>query len=1027
MKNMTFGIALVCALLLIACDNITDAPEIYIPQMPIESGYGRISIGFIGEMAYQDTLHQDAPPQSARTVMPPTAFDKYVYTFTKTGATTGVVKTPGNDGLFTLEVGSYTVAVQAYIGTKEPYTMVASGVSEQFIISSGDNAQVEVKLSGITATTKGKFSYTITYPAGAAAEITLQKWPELNTITLNPVSVTQGNGKTQTLELSAGSYLLTVLVNKNNLFAGISEAVRIYPSVSTVYTKDFAVDDMFQITAPMLTLTAGNTKITYTWTASNPVADSYDVYWKEGNDLTVADVKTGTKITGVSSGGEITGLTNGTAYSVVVMANKAGYSVDSAVQTATPSLASFTTAPILTLTAGNTKITYTWTASNPAADSYDVYWKAGNGLTAADIKTGTKITGATSGGEITGLTNGTVYSVVVTANKAGYNAVDSTVRTVTPSLASFTTAPTLTLTAGNTKITYTWTASNPTADSYDIYWKAGSGLTVANVKTGTKITGVASGGSISGLINGTAYSVVVTANKAGYNSIDSAVRIITVPIFFNSIADLDTYLKGRPANTAATPYSVALNVADLGSYSSTVGSLGYVLQQNKTKYVDLDLSGSTFTSLSVKAFDGCTSLTSVTIPDSVSLMGSFVFQDCTSLTSVTFPTNALFRQIGSNAFRGCSSLTSVTIPNSVIYIDETFSGCTGLTSVTIPNSVTSIGAYAFSGCTSLTSITIPNSITSIGGSAFGGCTSLTSVTIPDSVTSIGEEAFRGCTSLTSVTIPNSVTSIGGSAFRGCTSLTSVTIPNSVTSIGNYAFYGCTGLTSVTFTATSKFTSIGNYAFFGCTKLTSVTIPNSVTSIGDQAFQNCTSLTSITIPNSVTSIGETAFANCASLTSITIPNSVTSIGETAFAGCTGLTSIIVDAANTTYISDGGVLYNKNKTTLIQYPAGKTNSTFTIPNSVTSIGNQAFDSCTGLTSVTIPSSVTSIGDSAFTYCRGLISVTFSTGSAITSANFKDSTFPQDSNGTGGNNLKTAYLSGGAGTYKRTSTSSSTWTKQ
>ena len=150
-----------------------------------------------------------------------------------------------------------------------------------------------------------------------------------------------------------------------------------------------------------------------------------------------------------------------------------------------------------------------------------------------------------------------------------------------------------------------------------------------------------------------------------------------------------------------------------------------------------------------------------------------------------------------NIFSSCIGLTSVTIPNSVTSIGSSaFQYCSGLTSVTIPNSVTSIGSSVFSSCHGLTSVTIPNSVKSIGNNAFTGCYGLTSLTIPNSVTSIGESAFRGCSGLTSITIPNSVTSIGGYAFYRCSSLTSVTIGNSLTSIGNYAFNECTGLTSV---------------------------------------------------------------------------------------------------------------------------------------------------------------------------------------------------------------------------------------
>ncbi len=243
------------------------------------------------------------------------------------------------------------------------------------------------------------------------------------------------------------------------------------------------------------------------------------------------------------------------------------------------------------------------------------------------------------------------------------------------------------------------------------------------------------------------------------------------------------------------------------------------------------------------------------------------------------------------------------------------------------------------------------------------------------VTSIGDIAFYNCDSLTSVTIPEGVTNIGGRAFDGCSSLTSVTIPSSVTSIGNSAFYNCDSLTSVTIP--SSVTSIGSSAFNGCSSLTSVTIPSSVTSIGTFAFYDCSSLTSVTIPSSVTSIGTFAFYDCSSLTSVTIPSSVTDIGNAAFA-CGNLRRITVNSDNEHFMSDSyGVLFNKVQTELIQYPCGNTRISYTIPSSVTSIGDSAFDGCSSLTSVTIPSSVTSIGDSAFDGCSSLTSVTIPEG--------------------------------------------------
>ena len=316
----------------------------------------------------------------------------------------------------------------------------------------------------------------------------------------------------------------------------------------------------------------------------------------------------------------------------------------------------------------------------------------------------------------------------------------------------------------------------------------------------------------------------------------------------------------------------------------------------------------------------------------------------------------------------------VVIPDGVTSIGmAAFAGCTGLTSVSISNSVTSIGGWAFWDCTGLTSVSIPNSVTSIGSGAFIGCIRLTSVTIPNGVTSIGQGAFINCTHLTSMTIPNGVTSIGNDAFHGCTGLTSVTIPNSVTSIGDSAFSYCTGLISITIP--NSVTSIGGSVFSSCTGLTSVTIPDSMTTIEFGMFLSCTSLTDVTIPNSVTSIRDHAFNGCTSLTSVTIPDSVTNIGRSAFAWCIGLTAIEVSVGNQNYVSVDGVLFSKSLRTLEEYPGGKKGA-YIVPDSVTSIGDHAFNGCTDLTNVTIPNSVTSIGEGAFN-ATGLTGMTIPNG--------------------------------------------------
>ena len=355
--------------------------------------------------------------------------------------------------------------------------------------------------------------------------------------------------------------------------------------------------------------------------------------------------------------------------------------------------------------------------------------------------------------------------------------------------------------------------------------------------------------------------------------------------------------------------------------------------------------------------------------------------------------------IGNYAFENYSTITDITVPSSITTIGQgAFRRCSALEHIIIPNSVESIGGWAFSDCIALTDINIPHSVKTIGTGAFSRCPVLAKINvengntnycsqdgvlfnydktiliqcpggksgeyiIPSSVTTINNYAFNVCTSLTNITIPSSVTTISGYAFSCCSSITNVIMPNSVTTIDEYVFSDCSALENVTISNSIK--TINRYAFSGCSAIKNITIPNSVTIIDNGAFSGCSALTEINIPNSVTTIGETAFSDCSSLTHITIPNSVKTIGEYAFSNCLDLTEINVENGNINYSSENGVLFNYDKTTIIQCPGGKTGE-YIIPISTITIGCAAFQNCSALTDITIPNTVKTIENNAFIIC-------------------------------------------------------------
>ena len=448
------------------------------------------------------------------------------------------------------------------------------------------------------------------------------------------------------------------------------------------------------------------------------------------------------------------------------------------------------------------------------------------------------------------------------------------------------------------------------------------------------------------------------------------------------------------------------------SYSGSVTIPSTVTYQGTTYSV---------TGIDSKAFSGSNQLTSVSIPSSVTSISYEAFYYCTSLTSLVIPNSVT--SIGTSAFQGCSALKSITLSNSITSIAQKLCcGCSSLTSVTIPSSVTSIGNQAFAYCKALKNITTGSSVKYIYSQAFAYCDALERATITASVTSINPEVFTSCPALSTITvqsgnttfdsrnscnaiiktadnrlvlacksttIPGSVTAIGKHAFYYINNLTSITIPSSVASIEEYAIAGCKDLAAIT-VASGNTTydsrngcnaiihTATNSLVAGCKN---TVIPAGITAIGNGAFYGSTDLTSIVIPSTVTSIGNQAFYKCSHLASITIPNSVFKIGAQAFDGTQWYNTTWNNNSPDGVVYAGLVAYSYNYETL---PTG---GTITLRNGTISIASRAFHNA-DMRGITMPNSVTYIGDHAFEECYELEQVVLSQGlTAIPTGAFKE----------------------------------------
>lgn len=499
----------------------------------------------------------------------------------------------------------------------------------------------------------------------------------------------------------------------------------------------------------------------------------------------------------------------------------------------------------------------------------------------------------------------------------------------------------------------------------------------------------------------------------------SSLASITIPSNVTSIGS--NAFGGCENLTSVTLHGNAI----VSKNNSSTSSLSTIFGEQVTNYE----LGDNITVIGNYAFYGCTNLTSITIPNSVTTIGigafgenltsvtllgdtfvkkdynstsslrtifgeqvthyvldgdikkigNYVFYDCTKLTSIQMPNS--ITNIGSHAFSGCINLKNIDMPNSVTIIGEgAFEDCTSITSVTLSNNMTKLESYIFQNCTSLLSFIIPDKINCIGNSAFQNCVNLKSIILPENVTSIGNSAFQNCSSLSSINIPNNVTTIGSYAFSGCKNITSVDIPKNLKSIENNTFQHCTSLTSINIP--NNVAKIGSFSFLGCIGLTSITIPNSVISIENSAFSDCTGLNSVTIPNSVTRINCYVFSGCTSLKSIHLSENLTIIDDFAFSGCTGLLSveipIKVDSIGISAFSDckelKSIIIPNSVKSIKQYAFLNCSnlSTITIPDSLKTIENSTFQNCIGLIDIKIPDKVESIKSSSFRNCSGLISL-------------------------------------------------------
>lgn len=504
-------------------------------------------------------------------------------------------------------------------------------------------------------------------------------------------------------------------------------------------------------------------------------------------------------------------------------------------------------------------------------------------------------------------------------------------------------------------------------------------------------------------------SYVTIPNKVtdiGNHAFENCISLLNVTIPKNVTKIRTAAFRGCVKITKAT---IPSSVTSIGGYPfAGCKNLAYIsVDSSNEKYCSVDGVLFNKDKTEIMQFPAGNTQTIYNIPDSVTSLGAYSFENCTSLTDISIPNSVT--SAGNYPFSGCSGLKNVTVPANVfeLAVPYMFANCTNIEYINVDEnneSYTSIDGVLFnkSGTELVqypagnyrTVYKIPDSTTRIYSGAFKDSTHLTSITIPDNVTNIGNRAFENCISLTDIAFPDNTTKIGSYMFSGCESLKSITIPDSVTDIEDYAFSGCDNLQNIYYSGTQEQWSninieygnsyyISNSAIYCSDGIIgmawSIDENGTLTLSGSGEVKSNSALSAysdsvkaIIIENGLTSINYSVFGGYTNLKTVTISESITSIGNYVFDACPNLENIDVNTENQYYSSENGILFNKDKTELITYPRGKSEQSYTVPDSVTNIAVNSFEGCSSLTSVILPDTLKGIGDYAFFGCVNLTSL-------------------------------------------------------